>query len=494
MTTKSSTVRLHMPAREFWTFLNGMKEWQTLKGVREGEKGLWLTVKNRNVRDWKIDLSWVCQKSRNRFFGLSPDVPRAAIAIEVLHAKDKPADCVLLVGITTDGEQDLAERVLEDLLSAFPERATAAPVPEENNAVPDQPLLRPDGPHQIAARQVANELRAQVKQDPRNGDLQWKLARQIAGIDLPEVMDDQSSFWTTAELWLPVTPNLEDARSIAELALALGIPDALNSARAHYFVVIVGASEGYATHHTDDGQGGKIIDQEVPRTGYPHPYRDRMYVGKRIKVGVEVTDRNSTIHLRAVISETERYLRRDPRSLDVLYLQREAARFLLDKEKIAQLEYPIAQALRLREAGLAPGADQGLTTLPGNNARTDGRDLEDLTKRLLTAMGLKTTTTKTTGDGGIDLIAVSESPVFSGTYIVQCKDWANPVGEPIVRDLYGVVTSERANKGILITTGSFTPAAVRFADGKPLELIDGDGLAKLLRQFNLNWTPGIGRE
>jgi restriction system protein len=56
-----------------------------------------------------------------------------------------------------------------------------------------------------------------------------------------------------------------------------------------------------------------------------------------------------------------------------------------------------------------------------------------------------------------------------------------------VRDLYGVITSERANKGILITTGSFTPAAARFAEGKQLELIDGAGLAKLLKQFNLGW-------
>ncbi|MDP2659102.1 MAG: restriction endonuclease [Dehalococcoidia bacterium] len=64
--------------------------------------------------------------------------------------------------------------------------------------------------------------------------------------------------------------------------------------------------------------------------------------------------------------------------------------------------------------------------------------------------------------------------------MVQCKDWAKPVGEPPVRDLYGVVASERAVKGILITSSNFTEAARRFAQGKNLELIDGDQSQQLL--------------
>lgn len=100
-------------------------------------------------------------------------------------------------------------------------------------------------------------------------------------------------------------------------------------------------------------------------------------------------------------------------------------------------------------------------------------------------MGFTTQTTKASGDGGIDLIAYNHQPLLSGKYIIQCKRYAGSVGEPILRDLYGVVTSERANKGILMTTGHFTKSAINFAEGKPIELIDGIKLKELLSQYQL---------
>jgi restriction system protein len=105
-----------------------------------------------------------------------------------------------------------------------------------------------------------------------------------------------------------------------------------------------------------------------------------------------------------------------------------------------------------------------------------GLQFERLVAQLLTKIGLSVTSTKESGDGGIDLVAVSDQPFFEGKYIIQCKRWTGSVGEPIVRDLYGVVMSERANKGILVTTGSFTGQAEKFASHKPLELIEGGKL------------------
>ena len=75
-----------------------------------------------------------------------------------------------------------------------------------------------------------------------------------------------------------------------------------------------------------------------------------------------------------------------------------------------------------------------------------------------------------------------DRPFLRGTYIIQCKDWQNPVGEPVLRDLLGTVTAEGSLKGILITSGNFTQAARKFADGKRLELIDGQDLDDLLQQ------------
>lgn len=112
-----------------------------------------------------------------------------------------------------------------------------------------------------------------------------------------------------------------------------------------------------------------------------------------------------------------------------------------------------------------------------------GVEFEQVCKRLLENMGFSVETTKTTGDGGIDLIAYNSQPLLSGKYIIQCKRYTGSVGEPIIRDLYGVITSERANKGILMTSGVFTKQAQAFAVDKPIELIDGVKLKELLENY-----------
>lgn len=114
-----------------------------------------------------------------------------------------------------------------------------------------------------------------------------------------------------------------------------------------------------------------------------------------------------------------------------------------------------------------------------------GIEFEKLCQLLVDKMGFTTKTTKASGDGGIDLIAVNHEPLISGKYIIQCKRYTGRVGEPFIRDLYGVVTSERANKGILMTTGHFTKSAVAFADGKPIELIDRTKMFDLLEQYGV---------
>ena len=112
--------------------------------------------------------------------------------------------------------------------------------------------------------------------------------------------------------------------------------------------------------------------------------------------------------------------------------------------------------------------------------KLDGYQFEILICDFFKHIGFDIEHTSLSGDGGIDVIAHNDQPIFCGKYIIQCKNWANPVGQPALRDLYGVVNAENANKGILITTSSFTSQAITFADGKNLELIDGVNLNKLL--------------
>lgn len=80
-------------------------------------------------------------------------------------------------------------------------------------------------------------------------------------------------------------------------------------------------------------------------------------------------------------------------------------------------------------------------------------------------------------DGGIDLRLEKAGAVT----LVQCKHWkATRVGVRVVRELYGVVTSERAQSGIVVTSGGFTQEAVEFAARTPIRLIGGEELIAML--------------
>lgn len=119
--------------------------------------------------------------------------------------------------------------------------------------------------------------------------------------------------------------------------------------------------------------------------------------------------------------------------------------------------------------------------------KLEGIEFEDLIEKLISKMGFVTERTKRSFDGGIDIVAINEQPLFCGKYIIQCKRYSKSIGEPISRDLYGVVNSEHSNKGILITNSCFTKSAQKFAENKPLELINGKKLIKLLDQY-LNFS------
>ena len=69
----------------------------------------------------------------------------------------------------------------------------------------------------------------------------------------------------------------------------------------------------------------------------------------------------------------------------------------------------------------------------------------------------------------------------------QCKRYAGSVSSGAVRDFRGAMAG-RGEKGLLITTGTFTPSAKAEAtrDGAPpVDLIDGDSLCDLLKDYSL---------
>jgi restriction system protein len=114
---------------------------------------------------------------------------------------------------------------------------------------------------------------------------------------------------------------------------------------------------------------------------------------------------------------------------------------------------------------------------------------ERLIQRLLRESGfVQVEVTGQTGDGGIDGHGILRLAGFlSFRIIFQAKRWRGAVGASQVRDFRGAMVG-RADKGLLITTGTFTKDATREAtrDGAPaIDLVDGDQLVDKLKQLSL---------
>ncbi len=118
----------------------------------------------------------------------------------------------------------------------------------------------------------------------------------------------------------------------------------------------------------------------------------------------------------------------------------------------------------------------------------NGYEFEKYITGILSNLGFQAQQTSLSGDGGVDIYAYYDKPFLKGYYLIQCKNWTSPVGQPEVRDLFGVVMSKRANKGILVTTSSFTEQAKEFANGLNIELIDGKALYEIAAPFSAENT------
>ena len=118
---------------------------------------------------------------------------------------------------------------------------------------------------------------------------------------------------------------------------------------------------------------------------------------------------------------------------------------------------------------------------------------ERLCQRLLRESGFEeVVVTGRSGDGGIDGHGVLEfNPFVSFRVYFQCKRYDGSVGPGIVRDFRGAMMG-RADKGLILTTGTFSTEARREAvrDGvPPIELVDGERLLEMFEKLELGLKP-----
>ena len=114
---------------------------------------------------------------------------------------------------------------------------------------------------------------------------------------------------------------------------------------------------------------------------------------------------------------------------------------------------------------------------------------ERLAQRLLRESGfIQVEVTGKAGDGGIDGKGIVRvSGLLSFHVIFQCKRYKGSITPSQIRDFRGAMQG-RAEKGLFITTGSFTKEATKEAtrDGAPpIDLIDGQILCEKLKELKL---------
>ena len=133
--------------------------------------------------------------------------------------------------------------------------------------------------------------------------------------------------------------------------------------------------------------------------------------------------------------------------------------------------------------------------LESNLASLPWEDFEHLVAQLFewefARKGIEVKVTRASRDRGVDAILYDPDPLKGGKYVLQAKRYTRTVDVSAVRDLYGTVMNEGANRGILITTSSYGPDAYEFVKNKPISLVDGQNLLIMLQKHGKKYRINL---
>jgi hypothetical protein len=104
-------------------------------------------------------------------------------------------------------------------------------------------------------------------------------------------------------------------------------------------------------------------------------------------------------------------------------------------------------------------------------------ELEKLAEHVYKRLGYVVQHAGQTGDHGVDVLLINPNHQKE---IVQCKQWSKPVGEAVLRDLYGAMMHDRATRGWLWAPRGFSGPAKAWARGKPIVLVDDAEINRLI--------------
>lgn len=192
---------------------------------------------------------------------------------------------------------------------------------------------------------------------------------------------------------------------------------------------------------------------------------------------------------RGVWSLTDKGLTCDLNKFDVLGTFKVVQKFFQEEKKQKSKEEPFIDETdeeRIEPSDYKTDLLNLLKSLPPSG-------FERLCQRLLRESGFQQViVTGRSGDGGIDGYGVLElNPFVSFNVLFQCKRYSGAVTPSQVRDFRGAMIG-RTDKGIILTTGTFTVEAKKEArrDGvPPIELVDGEKLVKMFEHLELGLVP-----
>jgi restriction system protein len=144
---------------------------------------------------------------------------------------------------------------------------------------------------------------------------------------------------------------------------------------------------------------------------------------------------------------------------------------------VLQLNRADRRFVESREVSLDADGGTNLASMPWEEFE---QLIRQVFGQVFSARGGEVKVTQASRDGGVDAVAFDPDPIGGGKIVIQAKRYTRTVGVSAVRDLYGTVMNEGANKGILVTTADYGPDAYAFAAGKPLTLLSGANLLHLL--------------
>jgi restriction system protein len=192
---------------------------------------------------------------------------------------------------------------------------------------------------------------------------------------------------------------------------------------------------------------------------------------------------------RGIWSLTEKGMTLDSRALDVLGTFKQVQRVFKDEQKSKDQTEPFEDEAVEHEVETHDHRAKLLNLIK----RLPPGGFERLSQRLLRESGFQqVVVTGRSGDGGIDGMGILQvNPFVSFNVLFQCKRYQGAVAPSHVRDFRGAMMG-RADKGIIITTGTFTLDAKKEArrDGvPPIELVDGELLVEMFERLDLGLVP-----